>query len=92
MSFDQTLIADLLDQWLGGQSPDWGRLYPAGRPPIEHAPTYPFARNVYWVHAADRTPEPGLAAAPARSRDAAPPLEAGTMPAAAIAVVGATAA
>ncbi|ONB69828.1 hypothetical protein AQ903_20375 [Burkholderia pseudomallei] len=92
MSFDQTLIADLLDQWLGGQSPDWDRLYPAGRPPIEHAPTYPFARNVYWVHAADRTPEPGLAAAPARSRDAAPPLEAGTMPAAAIAVVGATAA
>ncbi len=67
MSFDQTLIADLLDQWLGGQSPDWGRLYPAGRPPIEHAPTYPFARNVYWVHAADRTPEPGLAAAPART-------------------------
>ncbi|MBU9213785.1 SDR family NAD(P)-dependent oxidoreductase [Burkholderia gladioli] len=86
MSTEHTLIAELLDQWISGQSPDWDRLYPDGRPPLESAPGYPFARNVYWVRetaAASAAPAGGaMPAAPAGqaaahdatpiSRDAAP--------------------
>ncbi|GLI04439.1 hypothetical protein YDYSG_04690 [Paenibacillus tyrfis] len=43
---DQERIAQL---WEEGVSVDWNSLYGDVKPKLLHAPTYPFARNSYWV-------------------------------------------
>lgn len=57
--------------WVTGQAVDWERLYPSGPPRRIPLPTYPFARQRYWLAAAPPLPEP--ATQPARG--AAPPAE-----------------
>ncbi|PSL48187.1 acyl transferase domain-containing protein [Chitinophaga niastensis] len=42
----------LLDLWVKGLSFDWNRLYENGRPRRISLPTYPFARESYWITAA----------------------------------------
>ncbi|UJF34762.1 SDR family NAD(P)-dependent oxidoreductase [Paenibacillus hexagrammi] len=39
----------LLDLWVKGLSLDWNRLYPGSKPRRISLPTYPFARERYWV-------------------------------------------
>lgn len=39
----------LLDLWVKGLAFDWNRLYPASRPRVISLPTYPFAREQYWI-------------------------------------------
>jgi polyketide synthase PksN len=39
----------LLDLWAKGLSFDWNKLYPAGKPRRISLPTYPFAKERYWV-------------------------------------------
>ncbi|MEW9712966.1 beta-ketoacyl synthase N-terminal-like domain-containing protein, partial [Paenibacillus sp. SI92] len=39
----------LLDLWVKGLSMDWNRLYPGIKPHRVSLPTYPFARERYWV-------------------------------------------
>jgi polyketide synthase PksN len=41
--------AKLLDLWAKGLSFDWNKLYPAGKPRRISLPTYPFAKEHYWV-------------------------------------------
>ncbi|HEX6100801.1 MAG TPA: beta-ketoacyl synthase N-terminal-like domain-containing protein [Thermoanaerobaculia bacterium] len=55
-SGDPFTIASL---WVKGAEIDWSRLAGAGRPRRTHLPTYPFARQRYWVEAqpASRTRE-----------------------------------
>jgi amino acid adenylation domain-containing protein len=54
----------LAARWLAGETVDWLALWPAGRlPPKIGLPTYPFARERYWV--------PGSTSAAARHEDTA---------------------
>ena len=39
----------LLELWVKGLDLDWGKFYPESRPSLMNLPTYPFARNRYWV-------------------------------------------
>ena len=41
--------AKLLDLWVKGLSFDWNKLYPGAKPRRITLPTYPFARERYWV-------------------------------------------
>jgi len=45
---EQSLTA-LAASWVAGEEVDWERLYPAGKPRRIALPTYPFARERYWV-------------------------------------------
>ena len=48
----------LVDRWVGGEPVEWAPMY-EGRPPRRiHLPTYPFARERYWM------PSPGPVAVP----------------------------
>jgi acyl transferase domain-containing protein/enoyl-CoA hydratase/carnithine racemase/SAM-dependent methyltransferase len=47
-SEDPSTLASL---WVKGAEIDWARLAAAGRPRRTHLPTYPFARQRYWVEA-----------------------------------------
>ena len=44
----------LASLWVKGAEIDWSRLAAAGRPRRTHLPTYPFARQRYWVAAPSR--------------------------------------
>src|SRR6185295_15341880 len=44
-------LATLASRWVEGAEFDWTRLYVAGRPRRTRVPTYPFARERYWVAA-----------------------------------------
>ncbi|HET8797348.1 MAG TPA: SDR family NAD(P)-dependent oxidoreductase, partial [Thermoanaerobaculia bacterium] len=44
-------LAKLLDLWVKGLDLDWGKLYGEIRPARMSLPTYPFARERYWVDA-----------------------------------------
>ena len=46
----------LLDLWVKGQGVDWTRLYGADQPRRISLPTYPFARERYWISGA--APQP----------------------------------
>ncbi|MEU9678028.1 SDR family NAD(P)-dependent oxidoreductase [Streptomyces parvus] len=46
---DKRKYDKLLGLWVKGLAVDWGRLYPAGHPPMLALPGYPFARERYWV-------------------------------------------
>ncbi|WP_030547342.1 SDR family NAD(P)-dependent oxidoreductase [Streptomyces albus] len=59
--------AELLDAWVHGAPYDWESLHEAARPRLIGLPTYPFARDRYWLpatgtEAAD--PAPSVAPAP----------------------------
>jgi polyketide synthase PksN len=41
--------AQLLDLWVKGLAFDWNRLYPGAKPGRVALPTYPFARERYWI-------------------------------------------
>ncbi len=43
----------LLNLWVKGLDPDWSGLYRSGRPNRVRLPTYPFARERYWVPVPD---------------------------------------
>ncbi|MGZ5445522.1 MAG: SDR family NAD(P)-dependent oxidoreductase [Thermoanaerobaculia bacterium] len=47
----------LLDLWVKGLELDWGKLYGQARPKRVSLPTYPFARERYWIDTARRTVE-----------------------------------
>ncbi|MBB6249440.1 SDR family NAD(P)-dependent oxidoreductase, partial [Rhodanobacter sp. A1T4] len=47
----------LLDLWVKGLAFDWQRLYGAHRPRRISLPTYPFARERYWIEMSDPQPE-----------------------------------
>ncbi|HEX6101024.1 MAG TPA: SDR family NAD(P)-dependent oxidoreductase [Thermoanaerobaculia bacterium] len=42
-------FAKLAELWARGIEPDWTRLYPGARPRLISLPTYPFARERYWI-------------------------------------------
>ncbi|MEH6633682.1 MAG: SDR family NAD(P)-dependent oxidoreductase, partial [Halopseudomonas aestusnigri] len=48
----------LLGLWVQGLNLDWARLYSAGHPRRISLPTYPFARDSYWVPIVDAEPLP----------------------------------
>ena len=50
--------AKVLDLWVHGFEIDWGSLHPAGAARIVPLPTYPFARERYWI--AERPVDGGL--------------------------------
>ena len=42
-------LAKLADLWVRGMELDWRKLYGEGKPVLASLPTYPFARERYWV-------------------------------------------
>ena len=50
----QRKFGKLLKLWTRGLELDWNRLYPAARPQRMVLPTYPFAKERYWIDEADR--------------------------------------
>ncbi len=46
----------LLDLWVKGLNVEWGLLYSQGIPGMMRLPTYPFAKDVYWVDSLDLSP------------------------------------
>ncbi|MBJ7312897.1 SDR family NAD(P)-dependent oxidoreductase, partial [Rugamonas sp. CCM 8940] len=63
--------AKLLDWWVKGLEIDWTRLYGADKPRRLSAPTYPFARERYWIDGAP-APQPPATPTPAPVTPAAP--------------------
>ena len=63
---EQGAYAEVLDWWVSGIDVDWRPLYPAGTVRTVSLPTYPFARERYWI-AEIPLNEPAIA-----TRDAAP--------------------
>lgn len=51
----------LLELWIQGATVEWHRLYSGTRPQRRRLPTYPFARNRYWISAAPSTTRPAAA-------------------------------
>ena len=49
-------FSKLLDLWVRGLEVDWSRLYDRTRPQRVSLPTYPFARERYWIDVAAATP------------------------------------
>ncbi|MBC9915647.1 SDR family NAD(P)-dependent oxidoreductase [Chitinophaga varians] len=43
-------LSGLLDLWIKGLELDWQKLYPAQQPQRVHLPSYPFAKERYWLH------------------------------------------
>jgi acyl transferase domain-containing protein/enoyl-CoA hydratase/carnithine racemase/acyl carrier protein/NADP-dependent 3-hydroxy acid dehydrogenase YdfG len=56
-------VSELLELWVKGLEVDWRRLYGELTPGRMSAPTYPFARERYWVDTVAREPVPGKGAA-----------------------------
>ena len=58
-SAEDTSLEGVASRWVAGQEVDWESLYPGDKPRRMAAPTYPFARERYWVSdslvIADRT-------------------------------------
>ena len=52
----------LADMWVGGAAVDWPRLYAPHKPFRIPLPTYPFAKERYWVTPGQRPEQPGAAA------------------------------
>ncbi|MEY4484011.1 MAG: beta-ketoacyl-acyl-carrier-protein synthase, partial [Verrucomicrobiota bacterium] len=46
---EQGKYAQLLELWVQGMAFDWSRLYPVSKPRVISLPTYPFARERYWI-------------------------------------------
>ena len=55
-------VAKLLDLWVKGLELDWGRLYGEAKPSRVSLPTYPFARERYWIETAAIEPLSSTAA------------------------------
>jgi polyketide synthase PksL len=49
---DKGKHAKLLELWVKGLSMDWGKLHGQSKPRRIAAPTYPFARQRYWIEGA----------------------------------------
>ncbi|HEX6101023.1 MAG TPA: SDR family NAD(P)-dependent oxidoreductase [Thermoanaerobaculia bacterium] len=49
-------LAKLLDLWVKGLELDWSRLYGEVKPQRASLPTYPFAREHYWIETVDIEP------------------------------------
>jgi polyketide synthase PksL len=47
-SGEQSLV-ELASRWVAGEDVDWDSLYASAKPQLIAAPTYPFARERYWV-------------------------------------------
>ncbi len=50
-------LARLLEQWVQGHTIDWTQLYGSDQPRRIGAPTYPFARELYWIAPSESTEE-----------------------------------
>ncbi len=64
-------LPTMAEVWVSGGKIDWNVLYRGGTPKRISAPTYPFARERYWVEAGAREPSNarrGCSSAPASSR------------------------
>ena len=46
----------VLELWTKGLGVDWAQFYPQGKPRPMALPTYPFARESYWIKDKDQTP------------------------------------
>ncbi|WLQ38964.1 type I polyketide synthase [Streptomyces laculatispora] len=64
------LYAKVLDLWVNGFELDWGGLHQAGAARIVPLPTYPFAREQYWI--AQRPIDGGLPDRPPVAADGEP--------------------
>jgi amino acid adenylation domain-containing protein len=49
----QSRLDELLDRWVRGGAVDWQTLYGTNRPRRVSLPTYPFARDRYWIHSGE---------------------------------------
>jgi acyl transferase domain-containing protein len=58
---------ELMRKWATGFNPDWNKLYSGRTPQRISLPTYPFARERYWIDGAARDEEP--ASGPATAHD-----------------------
>lgn len=56
--FEKRKYARLLELWVKGLEIDWNRLYPTHKPKRVSLPTYPFARERYWVPAVHSSAKP----------------------------------
>src|SRR5262249_60548497 len=63
----------LVELWVKGLSLDWERLYGEPKPRRLSLPTYPFARDRYWVPAASGRIEDPAARALSHRRDSETP-------------------
>jgi len=54
---EQGKYGKLLELWVKGLSFDWERLYGEARPRRISLPTYPFAKERYWVEVPDELPQ-----------------------------------
>jgi amino acid adenylation domain-containing protein len=63
----------LIDLWVGGLDIDWGGFYGAARPRRMSLPTYPFARDRYWLPKTDPAPPASAASYPRAADPAASP-------------------
>ena len=50
--------AKLAELWSRGLNVDWNKLYGAVKPQRVSLPTYPFARERYWIDKVNESPEP----------------------------------
>jgi polyketide synthase PksN len=57
-------LSKLAELWVKGLSLDWQRLYGDAKPRRISLPTYPFARERYWVEAAAETTQNSISLAP----------------------------
>ena len=78
-SIDHGRYAEILSHWVKGASVDWRKLYAGAKPRPISAPTYPFARERYWIsggggvsgEATQATDGTGLPAPALKAADAA---------------------
>src|SRR5260370_41220618 len=42
-------LNEIASVWVAGEEVDWDNLYPGTKPPRIALPTYPFARERYWI-------------------------------------------
>lgn len=76
-------IATIANHWLSGSKPDWSALYDGGEKPQRISlPTYPFAREPYWVGPPARQFVDEVTAVPSPVTPTSPPptLAEGTLP------------
>lgn len=60
-------LSKLLEIWVKGQNLDWKKLYEGDKPQRISLPTYPFARNRFWINAAKTSSSKSLNATHALS-------------------------